>query len=172
MPPSARETAAADFRERMQRSNELHQTYLDDPGQLEQYDRFTQWQMDYLLTFFKDLHERPGFGDAIDFVISDLAGVSISERDQDLQRAAPAITTTEKLSVSNTFSPASVASTLASPFKSAGMSPYISAWSATTRKSSGRDSRARCPLEAMTSSPLPKRSASTGPSRAPAAPAG
>jgi len=93
MPPSARETAAADFRKRMQRSNELHQTYLDDPGQLEQYDRFTRWQMDYLLTFFKDLHERPGFGDAIDFVISDLAGVSISERDQDLQRAAPAITT-------------------------------------------------------------------------------
>lgn len=93
MPKSARETAAAEFRERMQRSNALHASYLSDPALLEEYDRFTEWQMVYLLSFFADLHERPGYGDAIDFTVSDLAGVGISERDKDLERAAPAITT-------------------------------------------------------------------------------
>lgn len=92
MSSSARETAAAEFRRYMHRSNELHSTYLDDPGQLQQYDRFTEWQMAYLLTMFGDLHERPGYGAAIDFTMSDLAGVGISERDKDLERASPAIT--------------------------------------------------------------------------------
>jgi len=76
----------------MQRSNELHGSYLDTPGQMQQYDRFTEWQMEYLLAFFADLHDRPGYGEAIDFTMSDLAGVGISERDRDLERAAPAIT--------------------------------------------------------------------------------
>ena len=77
----------------MQRSNELHQSYLDEPEQAQQYDRFTEWQMAYLLTMFTDLHERPGYAEAIDFTMSDLAGVNISDRDRDLERAAPAITT-------------------------------------------------------------------------------
>ena len=76
----------------MQRSNELHQSYLNDPSLLTQYDRFTTWQMAYLLTMFTDLHERPGYAEAIDFTMSDLAGVNISHRDRDLERAAPAIT--------------------------------------------------------------------------------
>lgn len=92
MSRSAREVAAADFRNYMQRSNELHASYLNEPGQMEQYDRFTEWQMAYLLTMFTDLHERPGYGDAIDFTMSDLAGVGISDRDRDLERASPAIT--------------------------------------------------------------------------------
>ena len=92
MSRSARELAAAHFRRYMQRSNELHGSYLDTPGQMQQYDRFTEWQMEYLLAFFADLHDRPGYGEAIDFTMSDLAGVGISERDRDLERAAPAIT--------------------------------------------------------------------------------
>lgn len=92
MTRSAREAAATNFREYMQHSNELHASYLNAPGQLQQYDRFTEWQMAYLLTFFTDLHERPGYAEAIDFTMSDLAGVSISNRDRDLERAAPAIT--------------------------------------------------------------------------------
>ena len=92
MSRSAREAAAANFRKYMQRSNELHSGYLNEPGQMQQYDRFTEWQMVYLLAFFADLHERPGYGEAIDFTMSDLAGVGISERDRDLERAAPAIT--------------------------------------------------------------------------------
>ena len=70
----------------------MHRTYLDEPGAPQQYDRFTEWQMAYLLTFFDDLHERPGYGEAIDFTMSDLAGVRISGRDHDLERAAPVIT--------------------------------------------------------------------------------
>lgn len=76
----------------MRRSNELHRTYLDEPGTPQQYDRFTEWQMAYLLTFFDDLHGRAGYGEAIDFTISDLAGVRVSGRDHDLERAAPVIT--------------------------------------------------------------------------------
>ena len=92
MSRSAREIAAANFRQNMRRSNELHASYLDEPGAGEAYDRFTEWQMAYLLTFFVDLHERPGYAEAIDFTMSDLAGVRISGRDRDLERAAPAIT--------------------------------------------------------------------------------
>jgi len=76
----------------MRRSNELHSSYLSDSGHLQQYDHFTEWQMTYLLTLFTDLHERPGYSDAIDFTMSDLAGVGISNRDRDLERAAGAIT--------------------------------------------------------------------------------
>ena len=76
----------------MKRSNDLHGGYLNELGQMQQYDRFTVWQMAYLLAFFADLHKRPGYGEAIDFTMSDLAGVGISERDRDLERAAPAIT--------------------------------------------------------------------------------
>ena len=92
MSRSARKTAAADFNEQMRRSNELHRSYIEDPAQLAQYDRFTDWQMHYLLTLFVDLHEQPGYGAAIDFTVSDLAGVGISDRDHDLERAAPIIT--------------------------------------------------------------------------------
>lgn len=92
MSRTARKTAAADFRRQMRRSNELHGHYVDDPDRFEQYDRFTVWQMDYLLTLFADLHAEPGYGDAINFTISDLAGVGISERDHDLERASPIIT--------------------------------------------------------------------------------
>ena len=92
MSRSARETAAAEFREHIRHSNELHGSYLRTPERLQQYDRFTTWQMRYLLTFFTDLHERPGYGNAIDFTVSDLAGVSVGHRDHDLERAAPAIT--------------------------------------------------------------------------------
>ena len=92
MSRSAREAAAANFREYMRRSNELHASYLIEPGQVRGYDRFTEWQMAYLLTFFADLHDRPGYAEALDFTISDLAGVSIIDRDRDLERAAPVIT--------------------------------------------------------------------------------
>ena len=89
---SAREAAAVKFREYMRRSNELHDTYADEPGAAEQYDGFTEWQMAYLLTFFTDLYERPGYEEAIDFTMTDLAGVSVSGRDRELERASPVVT--------------------------------------------------------------------------------
>ncbi len=90
---SDRKAAASRFRKQIRRSNALHAEYLEDARLLENYDRFAKWQFEYLLPFFDDLHAREGYAEAIDFVISDLAGVGIASRDRDLERAAPAITT-------------------------------------------------------------------------------
>jgi len=89
---SSRKVAATRFRQHIRRSNELHREYLEDEHLFSNYDRFTRWQLQYLLPFFSDLHAREGYAEAIDFTISDLAGVGISSRDRDLERAAPAIT--------------------------------------------------------------------------------
>ena len=86
-----RKHAAALFRRAIQRGNELHAEYLDDPDLYESYDRFTRWQFDYMLPFFDDLLEPEGYAEAVDFIISDLAGVGIAERDHDIERATPVI---------------------------------------------------------------------------------
>ncbi|MGI9249281.1 MAG: FFLEELY motif protein [Woeseiaceae bacterium] len=93
MSRSERKAAAARFRRHIRRSNELHVEYLEDASLLKAYDRFANWQLDYLLPFFSELYVVDGYAAAIDFVMSDLAGVGISSRDSDLERAAPAITT-------------------------------------------------------------------------------
>ncbi len=93
MTRSNKKIAANKFREQIRRSNELHTEYLDDPQLLESYDRFATWQLQYLLPFFSDLYAQPGYAAAIDFTMSDLAGVGISRRDHDLERVAPIITT-------------------------------------------------------------------------------
>ena len=89
---SDRSAAANRFRKYIARSNELHAGYLQDPAMLAAYDRFANWQLEYLLPYFDDLHSQPGYTEALDFTMSDLAGIGISGRDDDLERAAPAIT--------------------------------------------------------------------------------
>lgn len=106
MAMSRRRKAADKFRREMRRSNALHVRYLNDPDVLQNYDRFTRWQLDYLLPFFSDLHAQPGYAEAIDFTMSDLAGVGISDRDRDLERAAPAITRMLPLPALNTIAAA------------------------------------------------------------------
>ena len=91
MARSARKDAAATFRHAIARSNELHTQYLDEPALFESYDRFTRWQADYMLPLFSDLLEPEGYADAVDFVVSDLCGVGVSERDHDIERATPVI---------------------------------------------------------------------------------
>jgi hypothetical protein len=91
MARSNRKQAAARFRRAIARSNALHSEYLDDPALYESYDRFTRWQLEYMLPFFSDLLEPEGYAEAVDFIVSDLAGVGISERDRDIERAAPVI---------------------------------------------------------------------------------
>jgi hypothetical protein len=91
MAPSARKQAAATFRRAIARSNELHATYLENPESYISYDRFTRWQADYMLPFFSDLLGPSGYKDAVDFVVNDLCGVGVSERDHDIQRATPVI---------------------------------------------------------------------------------
>jgi hypothetical protein len=93
MPLPDRKTLAAKFRRHIRQSNEQHAVYLTDAKLLDIYDRFTRWQFAYLLPRFDDLHDQEGYADAIDFVMSDLAGVGISDRDRDLERVAVLITT-------------------------------------------------------------------------------
>ena len=94
MARSARKLAAAKFRDAIARSNELHRGYLDDTTLLDAYDRFTRWQLDYMLAFFDDLIRTHDYADAVDFIISDLAGVAVSKRDQDIERASGVIVNT------------------------------------------------------------------------------
>lgn len=89
---SPRNKAAKRFRRRIRDANALHLRYLDEPALMAEYERFTTWQLDHLLPFFSDLYEQEGYARAIEFTMSDLAGVGISDRDRDLERAAPAIT--------------------------------------------------------------------------------
>ena len=89
-----RQQSAAKFRDAIARSNELHRHYLDDPRRYRSYDRFTHWQFDYMLPFFDDLLGPTGYKAAIDFVVSDLAGVGVSERDKEIERATPVIVRT------------------------------------------------------------------------------
>ena len=81
---SSKKIAAIRFREQIRRSNELHVEYLDDPQLLESYDRFATWQLQYLLPFFNDLYGQQGYAAAIDFTMSDLAGVGIDNINIDL----------------------------------------------------------------------------------------
>lgn len=89
---SEKKIAAIRFREQIRRSNDLHIEYLHDPQLLESYDRFATWQLQYLLPFFSHLYTQQGYAAAIDFTMSDLAGIGISRRDHDLERVAPVIT--------------------------------------------------------------------------------
>jgi len=88
-----KKAAAKQYRQQIRRCNELHVEYMHDERLRQSYEYFTGWQLDYLLPLFGDLHARTGYAEAINFIISDLAGIGISNRDHDLERAAPAITT-------------------------------------------------------------------------------
>jgi hypothetical protein len=98
MPQSDRKAAAAKFRRFIRESNELHARYLANSQTLDNYDRFTRWQFAYLMPRFEDLYTQTGYADAIDFVMSDLAGIGIRDRDRDLERVAALITSILPLS--------------------------------------------------------------------------
>lgn len=91
---SARKHAATRFRRAISRSNELHAEYLGDESLLESYDRFSRWQLDYMLSFFTELTRVDGYKEAVGFIVSDLAGIGISERDREIERAAGVIVNT------------------------------------------------------------------------------
>jgi hypothetical protein len=93
MSESHRELAAA-LRRHIAHANRLHQQYLDDPRLFADYERFIDLQMAYFLPRYDDLRKRPGYDAAIDFVVSDLTGTGIAERDRDLERVAGFMTRT------------------------------------------------------------------------------
>lgn len=82
-------SAASRLRKYTDRSNSIHQEYLEDPKILRRYERFVTWQLDYMLPFYEDLRSSAGRAAAVDFVVSDLTGINISERDQELARVVP-----------------------------------------------------------------------------------
>lgn len=81
--------AAARLRRFAERSKALHAEYLHDPELLQQYEAFVAWLNDYMMNFYADLRPLPGYGAALDFVITDLTGTGISQRDADLARVVP-----------------------------------------------------------------------------------
>lgn len=82
-------TTAARLRKFAAQSQALHGRYLADRKLLERYGRFVRWQTAYMSSFYDDLRTQPGYSDALDFVITDLTGLGISQRDEDLARAVP-----------------------------------------------------------------------------------
>lgn len=70
------------------RSNEIHAEYLGDAALRRRFAAFTAWQLAYLLPYFADMRARDEYRGAVDFVVRELAGTAVSERDRQLARAA------------------------------------------------------------------------------------
>ena len=81
--------AAADLRRFIDVSNQLHQQYVGNPAVFRIYERFVELQLGYFLPRYDDLLERPGYSAAVHFVVSDLTGPGIANRDRDLARVEP-----------------------------------------------------------------------------------
>jgi hypothetical protein len=82
-------SVAKELREYTERSNAIHKEYLSDPALLENYTRFVAWQTDYMLPFYEDLRASKDYSAAVDFVVSDLTGIGVSQRDHDIARVVP-----------------------------------------------------------------------------------
>lgn len=84
--------AAQTLRFYTDRSNKIHRDYLEQPVLRDQYTHFLAWQVQYMSPFFEDHRSGQGHSAAVDFFISDLTGINISRRDQDLARVVPVMT--------------------------------------------------------------------------------
>jgi hypothetical protein len=81
--------AAERLRRYTERSNAAHRGYLGDAALLASYEAFLDWQIAYMSSFFDDLRISDDYSAAIEFFISDLTGIGISRRDEDLARVVP-----------------------------------------------------------------------------------
>jgi len=77
------------FRLYTEKSNAVHEQYLSDPELLQKYEYFLDWQVAYSLPFYSEFEEKPETAAAVQFVISDLIGTGVSQRDADLARIIP-----------------------------------------------------------------------------------
>ncbi len=82
-------SAAKELREYTERSNAIHQEYLSDKALLARYKRFVSWQTDYMLPNYEDLRASEHYSSAVGFVVSDLTGIGVSQRDHDIARVVP-----------------------------------------------------------------------------------
>jgi hypothetical protein len=82
-------SAASELREYTDRSNSIHKEYLGNPELLRRYERFVDWQLNYMLPFYEDLGATEDRADAVKFFVSDLTGIDISERDHEFAKVVP-----------------------------------------------------------------------------------
>ena len=82
-------SAAKKLRKYAERSNAIHESYLSDQELLARYERFVVWQLNYMLPFYDDLRASQDYAAAVDFVVSDLTGIGVSQRDRDIARIVP-----------------------------------------------------------------------------------
>jgi hypothetical protein len=82
-------SAARELRQYVERSNAIHQSYLGDRELLEKYERFVDWQLAYMLPFYDDLRALDHYAAAVYFVVTDLTGTGVSQRDHDIARVVP-----------------------------------------------------------------------------------
>ncbi|MEL7311151.1 MAG: hypothetical protein AAFN07_06550 [Pseudomonadota bacterium] len=80
---------AAQLREHLAESNRLHRLYLEDADRLNAYKRFVDVQIAYFLPKYADLRARPGYSEAIDYIVSDMVGPDIAARDAELEKVVP-----------------------------------------------------------------------------------
>lgn len=81
--------AAASLRQHLEESNRLHGLYAEDREFRRTYEKFVGLQLAYFLPQYRDLCDRPGYEQAVNFVITDLSGTAIASRDRDLARVEP-----------------------------------------------------------------------------------
>ena len=67
----------------------VHEQYRSDEESLRQFRHFINWQVAYLLPFFSEFERRPDTAAAVEFIVSDLMGSGVSERDADVARIIP-----------------------------------------------------------------------------------
>lgn len=84
----AHRQSAAALRQPIAAANRLHHRYVRDRSFYRVYRHFIDVQLAYFLPLYDDLRDRPGYDVAIDFVVSDLTGTGIANRDRDLERVA------------------------------------------------------------------------------------
>jgi len=82
-------SAASELREYTDLSNSIHKEYLGNPELLLRYERFVDWQLDYMLPFYEDLGATEDRAEAVNFFVSDLTGIDISERDLEFAKVVP-----------------------------------------------------------------------------------
>ena len=82
-------SAATELRDYTERSNEIHRQYLGNRDLLSKYKHFVAWQLAYMLPFYDDLRTSKKYAAAVDFVVSELTGIGVSDRDHDIARVVP-----------------------------------------------------------------------------------
>jgi hypothetical protein len=82
-------SAATQLRDSTDLSISIHEQYLGNPELLRRYERFVTWQLEYMLPFYEDLRTTADRVAAVDFFVSDLTGINIGERDQELAKVVP-----------------------------------------------------------------------------------